>query len=264
MKNLIKTGLLVASIALLGQSALAQVGQRVVLEMYDTVYRPGERIFLKREINRQYPGINLQRYNLDRVRLVAKSRRGGGMAELVVGRSIVDRQYIAGNPRDFRDNLPRTYDRLVLLNNGRSDGVWQIHFQRQRVKVKRVVAFLQQKRLRPRPIPRPTPGVYVNVGSEIKAPKILKVEEVLYPNSNRPVSEIRVRGTKEKVQITRAYAVFGNGQRRALPELEGSIRDGNNKIAYINHRFVRQIVLEVTSPRLFGSRGRIQVQVRQH
>lgn len=117
------------------------------------VLRVGRRIFtgqstlpLKRMLRDQY-GVQLNRFDIERVRLVAKSRHGRGTAKLIIGSWNSYPEIIQGNPYDFNSNEHYTFDKLNFRNNARysQNGPWQL-LLRGNIKVKKVVVFLKSKR----------------------------------------------------------------------------------------------------------------------
>lgn len=133
----------------------AQGERKFVLNFQGQRFNQNGKIFLKQELQRQH-GVNAKKFRLKRVKLVAKSRNGNGKAKLVVGQNQTRNEFINGTPRDFRFDDRNTWDRVTFRNpSRRSQGNWQIHM-RGKIKVKRVVVWLERKRNR-RPGPRPTP-----------------------------------------------------------------------------------------------------------
>ena len=110
-------------------STAAMAGEFLVIDMNDQHFRPrcNGTIPLKRKIKQQYPNINLQQAQIMSVVLVAKSKHGGGSAELKVGQSYSARQTLDGTPSQFRDSSQSSYDRVLFKNpKSNSKGVWQI------------------------------------------------------------------------------------------------------------------------------------------
>lgn len=118
--------------------------QRLVLHLGDAHYRGDNTIFLRRELNAQYPHLRLQGADLLRVRVVGKSRHGRGQASLEVGGYEVDRATLGGVPADFHNDVPYTFSRVDLMNNYDSRGPWQIKL-RGNIKVRRVVVIVQTR-----------------------------------------------------------------------------------------------------------------------
>ena len=107
---------------------LQQEGRRLRLD-YNNLHKRGfdNTLFLKREIRNQYPNLPLRQFNLINVTLIAKSKHGMGQATLKVGPELSAPQTVNGNPGDFWDHAPNTFDQVNFRNpgyNGR--GPWQI------------------------------------------------------------------------------------------------------------------------------------------
>lgn len=155
MKSLFKFSVLAFSL-LFTTMVFAQYEKKFVLKYYGERFTQNSVLKLKQDLRSQH-GINVNRWRIDRVRLVAKSRQGNGRAKLVVGPYDTRWRRIDGGPREFRLDQPRTWDKITFQNPARrSQGNWQIHM-RGNVKVKRVVVFLERERGW-RPPPRPFPN----------------------------------------------------------------------------------------------------------
>jgi hypothetical protein len=129
--------------------------KKIIIKMYDQAFQGQSTLKLKVLAKAQYPGLNLGKFDLERVRLVAKSRRGNGKATLRVGQRMSNTKRIAGTQSDFRGNQGYTYDRLVFTNpKNNSNGNWQMDLGG-KIKVKRVVLFLDRKVRRPSRPTRP-------------------------------------------------------------------------------------------------------------
>lgn len=127
----------------------AYATERVVLNFYDQVYKGETTLFLKKELRRQHPNIDINTYNLVKVRLVAKTRRGHGGALLKVGSWMSQERRIYGNPDDFHRDRPRTFDRVDFYNDSyrqRGRTPWQMQLKGF-FKVRKVVLELQRQRL---------------------------------------------------------------------------------------------------------------------
>jgi hypothetical protein len=138
MKTFITLLTVVASL-----STLAQRGQnrRFELPMSGKQFKGQNTIFLKQELKKQFPRLNVAKWDLKRVVLVAKSKKGQGKAYLQVGRFDSRVEFIDGNRHDFQD---RGYFHRIPFEAPRKDkGNWQIHLKGN-VKVKKVVVVAQK------------------------------------------------------------------------------------------------------------------------
>jgi len=87
-------------------------------------------IFLKKSLKAQYPWVRLADLELERVVLVAKSKKGRGGAGLRVGRWTTDMYGVGGNPRQFREKGKYTFDRIKFWNPSKnSNGPWQLQIK---------------------------------------------------------------------------------------------------------------------------------------
>lgn len=154
MKSLFKFSALAFSL-LFATTLFAQYEKKFVLKYYGERFTQNSVLKLKQGLKNQH-GLNVNKWRIERVRLVAKSRQGNGRAKLVVGPNHTRWQRVDGGQRAFRIDQPWTWDKINFRNPSyRSEGNWQIH-TRGNLKVKRVVMFLERKRdLRPHPRPFP-------------------------------------------------------------------------------------------------------------
>lgn len=143
--------LIIVAATLFAGSTFAAPDKKIVIEMGQggEHYRGSQTLPLKRMIKAQHPNINLDRFELLRTRVVGKSKAGRGTAILSVGQRQSYPVYLNGNRNDFHVNAPYTWDRHVIQNpKNNSNGPWQIHLQGN-IKIKRVVAVLERKNVRP-------------------------------------------------------------------------------------------------------------------
>lgn len=142
---------IVIAATLFASSSFANQNRRVVLEMGQggEHYRGQQTLPLKGMIKAQHPNIRLDRFDLLKVRVVGKSKRGNGTATLTVGQRASHPVYLNGNRDDFHVNAPYTWDRHVIHNpKNNSNGPWQIQLQGN-IKIKRIVAVLDRAIVQP-------------------------------------------------------------------------------------------------------------------
>jgi len=125
----------------MGFASNAVARERLRLEMNDMHSRGQQVIGLRQEIRRQYPRKFLRGNTLIAVRVIAKSRQGGGIARLMVDGIEQDRKRIMGNPGDFNRPRPYTFDRFRLENYGSSNGPWRLRL-RGNIKIRRIVVII--------------------------------------------------------------------------------------------------------------------------
>jgi len=177
-------------------SVFAQANERIQIEL-DEHFRRGGVIKLKQEIKNIYPNIRLNRMEILKVRLVAKSKHGGGFAELMVNNRPQESSGIDGSPREFRSNLPRTFHRIVLQHLGRrSTGNWQLHIDGN-VKVKKVVVVISEKNGNGRQPPRGR--VFTKVLGGDKATKVGNSAKTFHIREK--TQSIILKGTKRRLTI---------------------------------------------------------------
>jgi len=106
------------------------------------IYNNNSVLKLKTALQNQHR-INLDRFKIQGVTLVAKSKQGNARAKLVVGNATSRIKKIAGNPRKFRKS--GNFDHISFQNPKRnSKGNWQVHLKGN-VKVKKVIVKLKRK-----------------------------------------------------------------------------------------------------------------------
>lgn len=132
-------------------ATFAGQNKKIVIEMGQggEHYKGQQSLPLKKMIKAQHPNIRLDRFELLRVRVVGKSKKGNGTAALTVGGQTSYPVYLNGNRNDFNVNAPYTFDRQVIQNpKNNSNGAWKIQLQGN-IKIKRIVAVLDRAIVRP-------------------------------------------------------------------------------------------------------------------
>jgi len=114
-----------------GVAQAHQVKEKYVLNYNDVEIRSGRdydaELFLKRTLYEQYPWVDVRTMDLRKVTLVAKSKHGGGSAQLRVGDRMSTPSQVGGSPRDFHNCRGYTFERVHFVNPDRdSRGPWQI------------------------------------------------------------------------------------------------------------------------------------------
>ena len=118
--------------------------ERVVVDFFGQQYRgQGNILKIGRHINQQLGRGSLQDYEIRRVKLVAKSRRGQGQATLLIGRQNAGSYNVPGVPRDFGVESSWTYHEIVMRPNMRHQSMPVQIELRGNIKVDRVVVVLK-------------------------------------------------------------------------------------------------------------------------
>ncbi|MCK9174557.1 MAG: hypothetical protein M0O96_04690 [Desulforhopalus sp.] len=150
------TGILVALTCLLFLPAAASAERlRLQIDMGDKVFQAGHNraavLPLERLLHQQYPGIKLDKMELKRVVLVAKSQEGHGRVNLRVGNKTSREKLISGQPQDFKRRSAATFSKVLLFNPAdRAGGEWQLQLKG-KVKVRRVIVVVEERQRQPRP-----------------------------------------------------------------------------------------------------------------
>lgn len=230
--------------------------RRIVIDMNHAHYRgQGQKIFLKRMIQQKHPRIRLQNFNLQRVRLRAKSKHGRGTAVLLVGQRSQDRANIPGRPRNFR--RPGNYHPVVLQSFGNRDrGAWQVELNGN-IKVNRVVVVLKRKH-------RPGGG---NGGHRYQATTICthKPDPFLVDKkvcrTNQRAYGLKLQINKNDVDVSYVQVTFRNGQTQTFHQLSGMLGEGSQpSVLFRGARNVVSVKVGATSTNLFG-KARINIQL---
>jgi|GEM_PF-3254893 hypothetical protein len=103
---------------------------------------------------------------------------------------------------------------------------------------------------------------WIHLGS-IKAPKVASVGQTFHLNDHY-VNELWLRVDRNSVQVTHAWLELINGQRVDLGFLRGFYYGGQNYRFVIDGRYslrARRLYIEITSPNLIGSLGRLEVNM---
>ncbi len=129
-----------------------ETGQKFVLRFTNSTFRghgPKPTIlFLKKELRRQYPGIDVSSLRLREVVLVAKTKFGHGSAELRVGPQFSGPYTVAGRPDFFQSQRKHTFDKVRFQNPYlQSWGPWQLNLQGI-FSVKKVVLLVDHRPMR--------------------------------------------------------------------------------------------------------------------
>lgn len=245
-------------------SAMAtQAAERFPIRFGGEQMQGSNTIMLRQELRREH-GIRAADYELKKVILVAKTQAGRGTALLSVGGRNTYDQTVAGTPRDFRSDDPRTFEEIEFFNprrDGSSEGEWQIHLQGN-FKIKRVVLVLEEKRRRPGPGPRPNPGqmTFQSFGEQ-RFDKVIEDVET-YTVHKRDVQALKIIAKSNSVSVSTVRVRYANGEVEDAYELEGFLSEGSSRTMFIGHRgrTVESVTIKGSSG-LFGSRGKIELLV---
>ena len=253
-----RKSLLLVCLALMFSTIAVAREVRLRLEYNDQQYRArrGElsTIYLKRDIRRKIEAeglnINLNRASIDRITMLAKSRKGNASAWLQVGQDSSLEENVPGNPGDFRSTDRRTFHRVHLYNDSEfSRGKWQVKISGN-VKVRGIVVLLD--------IRRPAGPVFRWQGLGSHNARIYK-SPVNY-DVNKLVSSVKIVGEKGKTKVYAVTLTFDDGSTVRLNSLEGHMKK-QSKEQYLEYpRMVRKIKVETKSPSPFKM-GRFRIEV---
>jgi len=262
MTQKIKNILLITlfSLGLMGMATASPINinnnVNLTIDLNDQEYTPGQRIYLKREIRRENPNLNLNLFQIVNVNMMAKSRSGRGMVELRINNRRQDNRQVNGNPVDYNDWSSYTYDKdILLINRSQESGPWQI-IMNGMIKVRNINIRLSY--IGPRTPPRR--ATERSIGT-ITSNKIITDTRTLIANQ-RDVATLTLKGLNGTTRIKSVVIQYYNGDRDRLPELNGRIKKNQRVTAKIYGRDITNVIIKSTSPKLNGARGKIQVLLR--
>ena len=139
MKKMALTAMALAAIA----TNAAPEKKRITLKFNHEQFKQESVIKLKREIKKLHPNMDFSKFDLKRVVLLAKSKKGKAEAYLKIGQYESAVESIDGNQFDFSSN--QGYSPVVFQSFSENDnGVWQIHMKGN-IKVKRINLVAEKK-----------------------------------------------------------------------------------------------------------------------
>lgn len=247
--------------------------QRISLNI-QSEFQAGDIVRLKQEIQRQ-GRIDLNRFDLESVTVLAKSFQGRGVIALQVGRDQSRSGFIPGNPRDFRDPYPSTFTPVYLqAQRGQDQGNWLLSFQG-RIYVQNITVNLRPSAYRPtpptnrpppwpgNPFPAPNPPIQFTSQGEFRLEKFIESSRSYRVRENN-VKVIRIQALKNDANISQARAVLSNGQEIFLDSLTGHLKEGRvAQFAFpsFNGVNVQSVYFSGTTSSLVGSRADLKVEV---
>ena len=115
-------------------SAVQAESERLVLKYDDrhiqsSKHQPAT-IYLKQELQRSYPGLDLSRQRLERIVVMAKSKKGNGTVQLRVNDDYSREMRVQGQSNSFNNKDTFNYDKIDIASPSSSrGGAWQLHFR---------------------------------------------------------------------------------------------------------------------------------------
>lgn len=269
MNFVFKMPLIAFTAALVTLSAYA-VEQKVEIAFGDQHLQGENTLFLKQELKAQFPGIKLNRLRLERVRLVAKSKQGQGLAKLQVGSESTFAYTVGGSPSSFLSTLPASFDRIDINRPGYdSEGVWQVHLKGNII-VRKVVMFFEEDAHAPIPDHGSDDWGSDDWGSNQGSLKFSSVDSVYVDRfesservaiRERDVKAIRLSSERGTIRVVEAVATFADGTTQNLFELEGTFFEGDDKtIRFVGRKDVLALRL-TTIARSSGRLGKLDIAV---
>lgn len=263
------SALILSLFTLLPLAAQAQV-QRLSLNV-QREFRQGSVYALKQEIQRQHR-LDLNRFELDSLTVLAKSYDGRGVIALSIGRDQTRSSFIPGNPRDYRDSYPTTFSPIHLqAPRSAAQQDWVMSFQGQ-VLVQNIQVSLRPIAYRPtppgprpgpNPFPAPAPQLQFSSEGQFRLEKFVESSRNYNVRKNN-VKVIQIQALKNDANISQARALLSNGREVYLDSLTGHLRkDRVAQFAFpeFNGVTVQSLYLSGTTYGLSGSRAELKVDI---
>ena len=127
MKRILLTAVVMAGVLLAPVQAQAKKQLDAVLVYSGKVFHDQHTFKLKRAISQKYQNIDVNRYRVHSVRVVAKSVNNNATVKLVVGERSTDAYRVFGRSYNFDNGQAYTYDGVRIDSPWkRAKGRWQL------------------------------------------------------------------------------------------------------------------------------------------
>ena len=210
------------------------------LRFNDHFIQGSEIIKLKKALRRQYNELNFKNVEMREVKIIAKSRRGNGEVQLVVDNQRSNRKRIPGKLRDFSSPERNTFFKIFLKNPNyySSKGAWNLFF-RGNVKLRKVVVTIDHLGGNPDPI-------YYREKGSFNASKFHTTTRVFRIFDRKKVKSIRLRASRNNVNIQYVRVKFANGKEREMIDLYGHLKKDHKVYAWFDGSFRGRRIVEVS------------------
>jgi hypothetical protein len=255
-------GITLLATTLLSTSAMA-LTQKVNIDLNGAHVRGMDEIALSKMLVRKIGRQAIRGWKIDKAVVSAKSKHGAGELSLLIGHSESFSKIVPGTPENFESdyggftditlNAPhissrRGMGRMQILTQG------NIKLDDVDVLLKKTVQYDSSD----------TRGMLFERKVEFKASKIVGSSKTIRPHGR--VLGIELVGTKRKVHVDKVVIKFQDGQVVIIDELNGKLKDGRSKVFTLKGALakpVRSITVSAATNSLFGSRGRLAVNIAQ-
>jgi hypothetical protein len=255
-------GMTLLATTLLSTSAMA-LTQKVNIDLNGAHLRGMDEVPLSRMLVRKIGRQAMRGWKLDKAVVSAKSKQGAGQISLLVGHSESFSKVVPGTPEGFESDFsgfsditlhaPSSFSRRGL---GRMELLTQGNIKLNDVDVllKKTVQYDSQN----------TRGMHFIRKVEFKAQKLVGSSKTIRPRGR--VLAIELVGTKRKVHVDKVEIKYLDGQVIIIDELDGKLKDGRSKVFTLKGPLakpIKTIKVSASSNSLFGSRGRLAVNIAQ-
>jgi hypothetical protein len=253
MKNVFATVLL--STVLLSPSALA-VTQKFKFDLNAQHLKGSETLHLKRMVKRKYGRHLLEGFNLKKVTIQAKSKKGQADANIQVGHNESYPKTIEGTPESFASDFSGFHSLSLVAprSRGEQKGPWKLHIKGN-VKVDSVELATKMK----------LNYNHENVAHLQFSPKLsMKADKIVGStkkiNVGPKFKALQFKASGKSVSISKVEVKFKDGQVVILDELKGKVR-GTKSFKFKGQlkKPIQHIKVSAVSNNLFGSRGKLHI-----
>lgn len=255
-------GMMTLTATLLATTGAQALTQNVSLDLNNQVIRGENFVPLKRMMRTQLGPQAVRGWTVTDVEVEAKSKRGMGEISLQVGHNESMVQTIPGTPEQFDSNstgfttlslkAPYSYRGDEGRGPIRLNTYGVIKLDDVKVKLKKNVEYDFSN----------TRGMRFSRVKEFKAQKVIGSSKTMHVNGN--LRAIKLVGTKKKVHVSEVKITYMNGMQIIVDELDGKLKEGRMKSFALRgplSRGIKKVEVSATTLSLFGSRGRIAVEL---
>ncbi len=229
------------------------------VDFYGAEFRGFEQLGIKRLLRDDLSRRELSVWNIENIQVEAKSFDGQSQIKLVSGRGEIASFDVQGTPDNYDSQLSGYQTNSFRIPSyANRDGALKLVMIGD-IKLSEIKVDLEAS---PSYDFRNVSKLQFADETNFKVSKVLGSSETIRVNG--PVDGIKLIGDKEKVSVTGVTLHFSDGERIELTELDGRLKPGQSVAFRFAHELDRpldKIVVSAVSSSLFGSRGRLKVQL---
>lgn len=229
------------------------------VDFYGARFSGFEQIGLKRLLRSDLSRDELARWDITAITVSAKSFEGLSHIKLASGRGELTDIQIPGTPESFESqSYGYSSHTFHVPSYALRDGALKLVILGE-IKIDRVKVSLTSS---PSYNYSNVSGIRFTEEDTFTASKVVGSSESYRIHGE--IDAIRLTGVKEKVVITNVEIVYAGGERIVINELNKRLRDGESisfKIAHELSGQIEKIIVGGASVKLFGSRGKVKVEL---